>query len=124
MYATYKSVNDIFSLLRRNMPSSVVKYNAGKYYAIVKKQPQNFGAKRIMFMFAKVVITLSIDYYRVDLDLSLTDLDLLNLDGSNISNYLLLLPELCIDGYINLESNSSYYIINSEWNEVDNMNNL
>ena len=66
-----------------------------------------------MFKFAKAVITLSMNYHKVDLDLSLTDLDLLNLNKSNIMNYLLLLPELCKDGYIHVESNSYYYIIDS-----------
>ena len=64
------------------------------------------------------------NYHNVDLDLSLTSLYVLNLDESYISNYLPLLPELCKDGYINVESNSSYYIIDSDWIEVDNMNNL
>ena len=102
LYATYKSVNDILSLFRENMPLSVVKYNNGKYYAIVKKQLEKLGAICIIFKFTKVVITLSINCHKVDLDLSLTDLDLLNLDESNIGNHLPLLPELYKDGYINL----------------------
>ena len=77
-----------------------------------------------MLGFVNVVITLSMNYHKVDLDLSLTDLGLLNLGESNISNYVLLLPELCEDGCINVESRSSYYIIVSEWNEVNKMNNL
>ena len=64
------------------------------------------------------------NYHKVDLDLSLTDLDLLNLYTSNTRNYPLLLPEWYKDGYINVESISAYYIIDSEWNELDNMNNL
>ena len=61
-----------------------------------------------MFGFSNIVITLSMNYHKVDLDLSLTDLDLLNLNESNISDCLLLLPELCKDGYIHVESDSSY----------------
>ena len=51
-----------------------------------------------MLVFAKSVITLSISYRKVNLYLSLTNLDLLNLDESNIRNYFLLLPELRKDG--------------------------
>ena len=54
------------------------------------------------------------NYHGVNYNLSLTDFDLLNVDESNIYNYLRLLPELGKEGYINVERNSSYYIIDSE----------
>ena len=113
MNATYQLVNDIFFLFRRNIPLSDVSCNYGKYYALVKKKQNKLGAIPIIFNFSKIVIILSMNYHKVDLDLSLTDLDLLNLNESNIMNYLLLLPELCKDGYIHVKSNSYYYIIDS-----------
>ena len=124
MYETYKSVNDILALFRRNMPLSVVKCCDGKYYEIVRDQQSKLGAIPIMFGFAKAVITLLMKYNKVYLDLSLTDLYLLNLDESNIRNYFPMLLELCTYGYIHLKSYSSHYIIDSEWNEFNNMNNL
>ena len=41
------------------------------------------------------------------------------IDEDNISNYILLLPELGKNGYIQSEQYSSYYVIDSEWNELN-----
>ena len=123
MYTTNKSVNDIFSLFKRCLYQllNVTMENTTQLW---KKQQNKLGAIPIISKFTKAVITSSMNYHKVDLDLSLTDLDLLNLYTSNTRNYLLLLPEWYKDGYINVESISAYYIIDSEWNELDNMNNL
>ena len=59
------------------------------------------------------------DFHKVEINLSMTDTELQPFDENCISNYLLLLPELDKDGYINLEGNGSYYIIDSDWNELD-----
>ena len=64
------------------------------------------------------------NYHGVNYNLSLTDFDLLNVDESNIYNYLRLLPELGKEGYINVERNSSYYIFHSEWDELGDGNNF
>ena len=53
------------------------------------------------------------------MDSSKTDLKLNAIDENNISNYILLLPELGKNRYIHLEHNSSYYTIDSELNELN-----
>ena len=58
------------------------------------------------------------------LNLSINDLELLPFKEDTIKNYLLLLPELGKDGYISIEKNASYYIIDSEWNELNDSNNF
>ena len=120
----YKSINDIYSLFRRNRPISAVKCNNNKFYAVVQKEQQQLEAIQIQFQHYKTVLSLSMNYHRVNLDLSLTDLDLIPFHEDNIINYLLLLPELGKDGYINVEQNASYYVIDSEWNELGKCNNL
>ena len=62
------------------------------------------------------------NYHAINFDMSLTDFDLLPFDDTMITNYLLLLPELSKIGYIHLQTNASYYVIDSEWNELDKSN--
>ena len=53
-----------------------------------------------------------------------TDFDLLPFEDKMITNYILLLPELSKIGYFHLQKNASYYVIDSEWNELDKANNF
>ena len=53
------------------------------------------------------------------MDFSKTDLDLTEFDVKQISNFLLLLPELSLDGYIKIQNYSCYYVIDSEWKELN-----
>ena len=61
-------------------------------------------------------------YHEVKLNLSLTDFDIINIDESRISKFLLLLPELEKEGCISGQKHSSYYVMNSEWNILDDNN--
>ena len=57
-------------------------------------------------------------FHKVKMNLVLTDSELQPFDECYISNYILLLPELDKEGYINIQGNGSYYVIDSEWNEL------
>ena len=57
-------------------------------------------------------------YHNVDIYMTLTNNDLIGFGETNITNYVLLLPELEKAGYTNTEESSMYYIIESEWNEL------
>ena len=109
----YKPGKSMYLLLRRNIPISAITCYDGKCYAIVQSQPQNLGAVVILFEHYKYIDSLAIHYHEVKLDLSLTDFDLIRVDESCISNYLLLLPELGKERYINEQKYSSYYIRDS-----------
>ena len=53
--------------------------------------------------------------------MSLTENDILSVfDVSSIDNFVLLLPELGGYGYTNDNKISLYYIIDSDWNELNN----
>ena len=70
----------------------------------------------------KTLSELSMTYHKVILDLSLIDLHLLPFEEDTIQHYLLQLLELGKYGYINEEQNASYYVIDSEWNELNKRN--
>ena len=59
-------------------------------------------------------------YHRVAIDMSITDDEKSIIDFTTISNYVLLLPELGGYGYTIADTLSLYYIIDSEWKELDN----
>ena len=66
---------------------------------------------------------LSMHLHEMKIDLSMTKLDLILFNEDDIHNHMLVLPELSIFGYIHIECKSLYYVIDSDWNELDdNMN--
>ena len=94
MYMCYKPGKSMYLLLRRNILISAITCYDGKCYTIVQSQPQNLGDVLIIFEHYKYIDSLAMHYHEVKFDLSLTYFDLINIDESCISNYLLLLPEL------------------------------
>ena len=59
-------------------------------------------------------------FHNISIDMSLTDNDILSVfDASSIDNFVLLLPELGGYGYKNDSKLSLYYIIDSDWNELN-----
>ena len=124
MYVKYKSVNEILSLYRRNRPMSAVKCCDDKFYAVVQNAQKKLHAVLIQLCQMKSISCLSMNYHVTNLDLSLTDFDLLPFEDKMITNYILLLPELSKIGYFHLQKNASYYVIDSEWNELDKANNF
>ena len=55
----------------------------------------------------------------VDMSISNTDDGSCNVDTTVISNYSLLSPELGEHGHITIDIPSVYYIIDSQWKELD-----
>ena len=53
------------------------------------------------------------------IDLSLTKLDLFSFKNTDINSYVLILKEVNIKGFLNIECQSLFYIINSNRNELD-----
>ena len=73
----------------------------------------------ISIRFTKTWQHLAMHFHKVTMNLSKTDLDLNDIDKEKFLNYVLFLPELDKDGFIHKQMFSSYYIIDSEWNELD-----
>ena len=115
----YKYVNEIFSSFRKNRPISAVRCHNQKFYAVVQSVKSTLYAIEIEFQHFKNISSLAMNFHQVNMNLAATDSQLQPFDEGFISNYLLLLPELDKEGYINLQGNGSYYIIDSDWNELD-----
>ena len=80
------------------------------------------GKLTVMKMFLKhknTIENLSMHLHEMKIDLSMTKLDLILFNEDDIHNYMLVLPELSIFGYIHIECKSLYYVIDSNQNEMD-----
>ena len=58
------------------------------------------------------------NFHKVTMDLSRTDFDLYDVDKTEISTYMLPLPELDKSKFIHHQIYSSYYLLDLEWNEI------
>ena len=57
--------------------------------------------------------------HELNIDLSMTKFDLISFQQTDVESYIMVLPELSISGYINIERKSLYYVIDSAWNELN-----
>ena len=122
MYVIYDSVIDLYSTLRMNRPISCVRTFKDLYYVIIRenKKVEDLRCVPILFEYAKTIESLSMNFHNINIDMSLTDNDILSVfDVSSIGNFVLLLPELGGYGYTNDSKLSLYYIIDSDWNELN-----
>ena len=59
------------------------------------------------------------NYHTLELNDEMTDVQLNMLDVDSIKRYVLFLPELTEMGYSHISNYGSYYLIDSDWNELD-----
>ena len=118
MFVKYKTVNDILSLYRRNRPISVVQCKNGKIYAIVQYSQGILYGLEAKVSFLKSINSLAMNFHQVILNDKKTDEELKQVDDRTFTRYILLLPELSKLGYYTISGYGSYYIIDSEWNEL------
>ena len=122
MYVIYDSVIDLYSTLRMNRPISCVRTFQDLYYVIIRKNKKVEGLRcvPILFEYAKTIESLSLNFHNININMSLTENDILgDFDVTSIDNFVLLLPELGGCGYTNDNKLSLYYIIDSDWNELN-----
>ena len=120
MFHTCKSINEVFSLYRRNMPLSCVKCENGKYLVVIACSGDNtLRGMEISFKHRFVIPNLSMHFHEMKMDISMSQFDLILFQHTDIANYIMVLPELSIRGYLNIERKSLYYIIDSAWNELN-----
>ena len=69
----------------------------------------------------KEMKSISMCFFNVSCDFNYDDMHITILKSSDITHFLLLLPELDNDGYQTEATDdiNAYYIIDSEWNELD-----
>ena len=88
------------------------------YIAITGGKYESIRAIKVMFQYRYFIPTLSMHFHEMNMNVSKTQYDLTALKRSDINCYMLALPKAEINGFINEECNSLYYIIDSNWNEL------
>ena len=125
MYVTYKTINEYFTILRRNLPFSFIRTNKKQYYVVINVETDTTNEIMqgipIHFDFEGKYNSICINFHKLVVDMTITDFSLKKFGVSDIKNFLMALPKIGISGYRYQFSNQSslYYIIDSEWNELN-----
>ena len=119
MFMKYRSVNEILSQYRRNRPISGVQCSDNNFYAVVKKMQGHVHGFQINVKLLKSCDSLRMHFHTLELNDEMTDVELNILHLESIRRYVLFLPELTEMGYSHISNYGSYYVIDSDWNELD-----
>ena len=113
MYVTYKTINEFCTILRRNKPFSCIRTKFSRYYGVI-----NFDRDKNEEILQGIPIYF--DYEgKYTVDMIITDSSLYRFAVSDIKNFTLALPYIGTSGYQANNKSSMYYIIDSEWNELN-----
>ena len=120
MYFSYSTVTVLYSIFKRNRPISCIRTTNNCYYAIVKPPSSKIIKGYPIFLsYSTTIKSLEMNFHSVKMNVVLTDADLAEIEEMKITKYILLLPKLGDLGYANNEEASLYYVIDSEWNKLN-----
>ena len=120
MFVCYKTVNEVYANLKRKMPLSCVGTTTNKYYCIVRRglKDEHLYGIELKFNAMETIHSLSMTFHCVSIDKERTDLNLDSVNEAEIIIFMLLLPKIGTSGYIIDQDRPTYYIVNSEWQEL------
>ena len=119
MYFSYSTVTSLYSTFRRNRPISGIMTKQNSFYAIVKTSSSEImKGQQIIINYDSTFKTLNMNFHKVNMN-EASYLDLHELKEESISKYIFFLPKLGELGYANNKNTNLYYIIDSEWNELN-----
>ena len=125
MYHKYETLYEVKSFLRKGLPLSVVRLKNGTYNVII-----SFGRNcrcksiKVDFVFECYNSDLEMNHHDIKIEQMNTDMKLEDLDENNIENYLLCLPVKKETKRNDIECNYTFYIIESNWLELNQQNKL
>ena len=106
--------------MKFSLYSEEIKSHVGEYYIIVAgRSKDTFDTVAVSFKYKFFIPTLAMNFHDIIMDLSMTKLDLKSISVGEIGGYILALPELTMDGYLNEQCGCAYYVVDSDWNELD-----
>ena len=123
MYVTYKTINEFCTILRRNRPFSCIRTKFSRYYGVINverdKNEEILQGIPIHFDYEGKYTSLSMNFHKLRVDMTITDSSLYRFAVSDIKIFILALPYIGTSGYQANNKSSMYYIIDSEWNELN-----
>ena len=128
MYVTYKTINEFFTVLRRNLPFSCIRTDKKEYYIVIRVERETTNKVMqgipIQFDYEGKYNSLSMNFHKVLVDETITDFSLKTFAVSDINKFMLALPHIGTSGYQVNNQSYLYYIIDSEWNELNENNEI
>ena len=92
-----------------------------RYYAVIQRNKgvENMYGIEIECKYFEPIESLDIYFHNIEVDMKVTDFSMKHLIKASINRFMLLLPKIATSGCNMIEELSLYYIIDSEWNELD-----
>ena len=114
--------NDLCQLINEwcgNKPLSCVLLKNGNICAVTKKTRENFVSVKVDTKFHHEIKSLAMCFFQLHIDTTSDESNMLYFTKGDIENYLLLLPKLAVDGFVQKPNQNKYYIITDEWMEMN-----
>ena len=114
--------NDLCQLINEwcgNKPLSCVLLKNGSICAVTSKTRDNFVSVKVDTKFHHEIKSLAMSFFQVHIDTTGDEFNMLHFTKYDIENYLLLLPKLAVDRFLQKPNQNKYYIITDEWMEMN-----
>ena len=118
-FVTY---NDLCQLINKwcgNKPLFCVLLKNGNMCAVTKKTREEFVSVKVDTKFHHEIKSLAMSFFQLHIDTTSDESNMLYFTKGDIVNYLLLLPKLAVDGFVQKPNQNKYHIISDKWMEMN-----
>ena len=108
-------MNDLWD----NKPLSMVLLNKGSIWAVLKYCNDDIIRVEIKTKYREKVKILAMSFFSLETIEEDSKLSMIEFSPADISNHLLMLPKIDVDGFIKEPNQNCYYIITDSWTEMN-----
>ena len=90
--------------------------------AVLKCDNDDIVGFEVKVKFREQIDTLTMSFFSLETDEDVSEENTIVFSPTDISNYLLLLPKLEVEGFTKEPNQNRYYIITNNWTEMNNNN--
>ena len=121
-YICYEETNIFWNDVWVNKPLSMVLLKKGIICAVLKHENDHIIGFEINIKFREQIDTLTMSFFSLETNEDLSKENTMVFSPTDISNYLLMLPKLDVDGFIKEPNQNRYYIITDSWTDMSSTN--
>ena len=118
-YFCYQEINIFWNDLWVNKPLSMVLLNNGTICAVLKHNNDDIIGFEVQIKFCEQIDTLTMSFFSLETNEDISKENTIVFSPTEISNLLLMLPKLDVDGFIKEPNQNRYYIITDSWTEMN-----
>ena len=121
-YFCYHNTNIFWNDLWANKPLSMVLLKKGNICTVLKCENDDIVGFEVKVKFCEQIDTLTMSFFSLEINEDISQENTMVFSPTDISNYLLLLPKLEVEGFTKEPNQNRYYIIADNWTEMNNNN--